>query len=770
MTSHDEKLDQYIDSLNACQQPAIDADDAELLNLYRTVDQLQVLRQPDWPPESFATDMAAQLFTALTFTSNGHVTPAGMAGDADTGRPNPWVRSHNDAPRLEAFPWPPNRFRRSLQIAGALAAFSIFALVLVLIFGGVRGEESRVPGFAPPVDEDVEQIVFSARYEGNNDIYLVNADGTGLTRLTTDPGNDTFPSWSPDGSSIVFISDRTDTHQVFVMDADGSDIRQLTHGGHRFARPAWSPGGSRIAALRIGTDGRDDVMTELVVMNTDGSDLRSLTAGTVPAELFDWSPDGREIAVSMNLSGRGPQIFIYDVADGTLRDLLPSDTFQYEPRWSPDGASIAFTEGEHVQSNGTTSITLVDASGENRRVLHLTRGSAYSHDWSPQGDSIALASSDAAGTSGIFVVPVDEPQSSQFLTDSQPHDFIPRWSPDAEHILAVRNEVSSAGVTVSSLIVVHVDNGGTTTVAEDIDGLSPPAWRPDGSAQPMPADPTPEKPTATLPDDAPEQLAIQIVREFLSDPDAELEARQSDGDLYEVLQAVGDSDDVNIFQVDIAHRHVVLASYAGHSTLHNPANPVDEEVALQIAADHARMWAPRFDDMKLWTTDSGSFGQGKGNGDRLFAASWSVQDDETGAWMPPRVSVTVNMATGLVHGFFQSLEAISYSTVPTISAEQAGNIALEQAYSERETEEQFEIRSVELVAFEESLPFANKLVWEVHIGMGVGVYFVDAHNGEIVLIDVPVGDEPGTSEPPAIRQHEPGGRISKGDVVNILSG
>lgn len=72
-------------------------------------------------------------------------------------------------------------------------------------------------------------------------IFVVNADGTGLTQLTTDPKIDTAPAWSPNGRQIVFRSDATGNTEIFTMRSDGSEMRKLTAGLHGGVDPDWQP-------------------------------------------------------------------------------------------------------------------------------------------------------------------------------------------------------------------------------------------------------------------------------------------------------------------------------------------------------------------------------------------------------------------------------------------------------------------------------------------------------------------------------------------------
>src|SRR5205807_85718 len=108
--------------------------------------------------------------------------------------------------------------------------------------GGFMG----FPDFSP----DGNKIAFMGSLPGgtNVDIFVVNADGSGLVQLTTDPAFDGFPVWSPDGRKIAFISTRTGIGQVWVMNADGSDQTQLTFdAAPKGQLPDWKPDGTQIA-------------------------------------------------------------------------------------------------------------------------------------------------------------------------------------------------------------------------------------------------------------------------------------------------------------------------------------------------------------------------------------------------------------------------------------------------------------------------------------------------------------------------------------------
>src|SRR5438093_2165734 len=100
----------------------------------------------------------------------------------------------------------------------------------------------------------------------------MRANGNDQKRLTTSPGTDSFPSWSPDGSRIVFESTRAGNTDIYVMNADGSDQRPLVADPAVDFAPHWSPDGQQIAF----TSNREGD-PEIYLVRADGSSLIQLT-------------------------------------------------------------------------------------------------------------------------------------------------------------------------------------------------------------------------------------------------------------------------------------------------------------------------------------------------------------------------------------------------------------------------------------------------------------------------------------------------------------
>ena len=115
------------------------------------------------------------------------------------------------------------------------------------------------------------KIAFESDRDGDFEVFVMNADGTGVTQLTNNDDWDAVPAWSPNGKQIAFVSDRDGDLEIFVMNADGTGVTRLTDHDADDWGPVWSPNGKQIVFTsdRYGDE-------EIFVMNADGSNVVSL--------------------------------------------------------------------------------------------------------------------------------------------------------------------------------------------------------------------------------------------------------------------------------------------------------------------------------------------------------------------------------------------------------------------------------------------------------------------------------------------------------------
>jgi Tol biopolymer transport system component len=269
----------------------------------------------------------------------------------------------------------------------------LVALVVAALVGcGSSTQTSLTFGPSLGVGAAVGKIVFGGGpWDGNGDLYVMNADGSHVVRLTNTSGIDEdFPVWSFDRTKIAFVSNRDSAnYEIHTMNANGSGMHRVTHTGtqKRWFAPSWSPNGKRIAFAGVGPSSWD-----IYTVNADGGALKRLTPGSGSSCDPSWSPDGTKIAYSSNIDAwLVMQIWVMN-ADGSNPQRLTTYSGEQQgdrgPDWSPDGTSIVF--GRSFGSGNAPDILRMKADGSQVRRLTKTLGECESSPrWSPNGARIA---------------------------------------------------------------------------------------------------------------------------------------------------------------------------------------------------------------------------------------------------------------------------------------------------------------------------------------------------------------------------------------------
>lgn len=190
-------------------------------------------------------------------------------------------------------------------------------------------------------------------FDAYMDIFEANPDGTGLRRLTDTKGYDAEGSYSPDGRQIVFCSERDGNRELYVMDADGKNVRKLTNApGCYNGGPFFSPDGKRVV---FRSDRKKPDQLQLYVINADGSSERALTDDDNWVQWGPfWHPDGRHIVYAAADHGNPtvrPNYDVYwmNVDTGKRVRLTYFAGADLLPVISPDGKKLMWTSTRDAQ-------------------------------------------------------------------------------------------------------------------------------------------------------------------------------------------------------------------------------------------------------------------------------------------------------------------------------------------------------------------------------------------------------------------------------------
>jgi hypothetical protein len=254
----------------------------------------------------------------------------------------------------------------------------------------------------------------------NFEVYAINPDGTGPTRLTNDPAFDYGPAWSPDGAKIAFTTDRgTGIEDVYVINADGTGPVNLTNNAASDLGPAWSPDGTKIA-FSTERDGNFEIYS----MNADGTGQTRLTNNAASDFNPAWSPDGTKIAFDRTAPGGDTEVFTIN-ANGTSATNITNSPASDDaaPAWSPDGTKIAF----YTDRDGNFEIYSMNAGGSAQTRLTNNAASDLDPAFSPDGTKIAFYT-DRDGNFEIYSMNAGGSGQTR-LTNSPTEDRDPDWQP-----------------------------------------------------------------------------------------------------------------------------------------------------------------------------------------------------------------------------------------------------------------------------------------------------------------------------------------------------
>jgi Tol biopolymer transport system component len=387
--------------------------------------------------------------------------------------------------RLKPARQPVRGLTRRWMLAAALLAIAIPAYLLLRpaarspLAGATFTQLTDQPGqeLYPSLSPDGSFFVYASRAEGNWDIYLQRVGERNAINLTKDcPFDDTQSAFSPDGQRIAFRSER-DGGGIFVMGTTGESVRRVANSGYN---PAWSPNGREIVCSTAGFLRPDirRVPSELLAVNLSTGEKRVVAQSTGDAAQPAWSPKGRRIAYWAQPRSSGAPRDIWTVAAGggvpvrVTNDLA----LDWNPAWSPDGQWLYFSSDRGGSMN-LWRVPLEEVSGKVLgRPEPVTTPSPWAGYITFSADGRRMAFVQQVRTVNTHRVRFDP---SREISVGKPLP-VTQGSRDARQLSLAPDGQWVAFVQNEDLFVIRADGSGLRQLTDGPYRDRLPAWSPDG--------------------------------------------------------------------------------------------------------------------------------------------------------------------------------------------------------------------------------------------------------------------------------------------------
>ena len=327
----------------------------------------------------------------------------------------------------------------------------------------------------PSLSPDGKSVLYAGSVAGNSDIYLLRVGGSNAINLTKDsPSVDTHPAFSPDGERIAFRSDRNGGG-IFIMGATGESAKRLSDSGYN---PAWSPDGKEIVwATEAVIDPASRFTTsQLWTLNLGTGQKRQLFAGD--AVQPQWSPHGQRVAF-WAVDGGQRDIWTIPAQGGKPLSVTADPALDWNPIWSTDGDYLFFLSDRGGSMN-LWRVPIDEASGKAMgQPEALTAPTSYVGGLSASRNGRRLAYVTRSGNTNIQRAPFDPVRGvleddPVWVTQGSRELYSPDVSPDGAW-LALATETEQ-----EDIFIVRPDGSALRQLTDDPYRDRIPKWSPHG--------------------------------------------------------------------------------------------------------------------------------------------------------------------------------------------------------------------------------------------------------------------------------------------------
>jgi TolB protein len=235
---------------------------------------------------------------------------------------------------------------------------------------------SLTPRWSP----DATRVAFTCfqPYRGvtSPQICMYSAASDRLIAFPRFPGTNSSPAWSPDGSQLAFMSSQAGDPEIYVSDAEGGHLHRITFAAGVSTSPAWNPKTGKQMAFVSDRGG----VPVLYLSDADGSNVQKLNLPDMGYVIDPaWSPNGQLLAFSWRRPSGNYDIYVMDISTSQLLELTRDAGRNERPCWAPDGRHLVFESTR----TGTRHIWSMVADGSQPRQLTY-EGQSESPSWSPK--------------------------------------------------------------------------------------------------------------------------------------------------------------------------------------------------------------------------------------------------------------------------------------------------------------------------------------------------------------------------------------------------